>query len=69
MLRLERRLADTEAYACGDTFTLADVVLGLSLQRWLLTPIERPATPSLLAYRTRLQIRPAAKEWIDPETP
>ena len=69
MLRLERRLAETGAYVAGDTFTLADVVLGLSLQRWLLTPIERPATAALLAYRARLQIRPAAKEWIDPETP
>ena len=69
MLRLERRLAETGAYAAGDQFTLADVVLGLSLQRWLLTPIDRPPTPALLAYRTRLQIRPAANEWVDPDTP
>lgn len=69
MLLLERRLAETGAYAAGEAFTLADVVLGLSLQRWLLTPIDRPATPALLAYRERLQARPAAQAWIDPTVP
>ena len=69
MLLLERRLAETGAYAAGEAFTLADVVLGLSLQRWLLTPIDRPATPALLAYRERLQARPAAQAWIDPTGP
>lgn len=66
---LEARLADTKAYVAGDAFTVADVVLGLSLQRWLLTPIVRPETPALLAYRARLQARPAARQWIDPDLP
>jgi glutathione S-transferase len=61
MLRLERQLAETGAYVTGATFTLADVVLGLSLQRWLLTPISRPPTPALMAYRERLLARPAAR--------
>lgn len=69
MLLLERRLAETGAYAAGADFTLADVVLGLSLQRWLLTPMPRPSTPALSDYRRRLQARPAASAWIDPETP
>lgn len=69
MLLLERRLAETGACVAGAGFTLADVVLGLSLQRWLLTPIARPQTPALLAYRQRLQARPAARTWIDPDVP
>jgi glutathione S-transferase len=69
MLLLERRLAQTGAYVAGAGFTLADVAIGLSLQRWLLTPIERPPTPALLAYRARLQKRPAAQAWIDPDVP
>lgn len=69
MLLLERRLAETDAYATGAHFTLADIGLGLSLQRWLLTPIPRPSTPALMAYRERLQARDAAKAWIDPATP
>lgn len=69
MLILEGRLAQTGAYVAGEGFTLADVVLGLSLQRWLKTPIARPETPALLAYRARLQARPAAQRWIDPDVP
>lgn len=69
MIRLELRLSDTGGFVTGGTFTLADLVLGLSLQRWLLTPIPRPATPALLSYRERLQARPAAQAWNDPGTP
>jgi len=69
MLLLEQRLAETGAYVAGANFTLADVVLGLSLQRWLLTPMARPATPALLAYRQRLQSRPTVQRWIDPAIP
>lgn len=69
MLRLEARLGATGAYVAGDTFTLADVVLGLSVQRWLLTPIERPDTPALLAYRERLLGRPACVASISPDEP
>ena len=69
MLRLEQRLLMTCAFITGDTFTLADIGLGLSLQRWLLTPIDRPDTPALLAYRERLQARPAARAWIAPDIP
>jgi glutathione S-transferase len=66
MMILEARLAETKAYVAGPSFTLADVVIGLSLQRWLLTPMERPPGSALEDYRARLQERPAARAWIDP---
>lgn len=69
MSGLERRIAETGAYVAGATFTLADVGIGLSLQRWLLTPMRRPATPALLAYRARLSARPAARIWAPPDIP
>lgn len=69
MLMLERHLAEGDGYVVGDGFTLADVVIGLSLQRWLLTPIVRPSTPVLIAYRRRLQSRPAVKAWIPADMP
>lgn len=69
ILMLEQRLAETGAYIAGQAFTLADIVIGLSLQRWLLTPLEeRPQTPNLLAYRQRLLTRPAAAD-LDPSVP
>ncbi len=55
---LERRLAATGAYAAGTAFTLADIVLGLSVNRWLMTPLaNRPDVPAVAAYHARLSQR------------
>ena len=59
---LDRQFATTGAFAAGDTFTLADVVLGLAVNRWLMTPIERPDTPAVAAYYERLKQRPGFRE-------
>jgi glutathione S-transferase len=59
---VEQQLARTGAYMTGDAFTLADVVIGLSLNRWLSTPMERPAYPAVAAYFARLQGRAAFLE-------
>jgi glutathione S-transferase len=55
---LERHLASTGAFVAGDTFTLADIVMGLAVNRWLMTGIERPAYPAVVAYYDRLKARP-----------
>jgi glutathione S-transferase len=60
---LDAQLAATGRFAAGDTFTLADIVLGLSLNRWLMTPMARPAYPALAAYHERLSQRPAFLEY------
>jgi glutathione S-transferase len=49
------------AHAAGAQFTLADVVLGLSLNRWLMTPIERPDYPALRAQAGLLRQRPGCR--------
>jgi glutathione S-transferase len=59
---LEGQLARTGAYAAGATFTLADVVLGLSVNRWLETPMPRPDCPAVAAYVGRLLERPGFRE-------
>ena len=56
---LEGQLNKTGAFAAGATFTLADVVLGLSVNRWLMTPMTRPIYPAIAAYHERLCRRPA----------
>ena len=58
MQMLEARLATTGAYAAGADFTLADVVLGLSVNRWFMTPCAKPALPAVEAYYERLTQRP-----------
>lgn len=58
---LARRLEQTGAYVASAEFSLADVVLGLSAQRWLMAPLDshgRPELPAIAAYCERLAARP-----------
>jgi glutathione S-transferase len=57
MAILDDRLAATGAHAAGADFTLADVVLGLSTNRWFMTPMERPELPAVTRYYDRLAER------------
>lgn len=59
MTILEGQLSATGAYVAGPAFTVADIVIGLSVNRWLMTPIDRPALPAVAAYVRRLEDRPA----------
>ncbi len=54
---LERQLEKSGDFAAGPRFTLADIVLGLSVNRWFMTPIERPELPRVQAYYDRLATR------------
>lgn len=56
-------------FVTGEFFTLADVVLGLSTHRWLLSPIERPHLDALHGYYQRLSVRPAFRAHVDPAVP
>ena len=66
---LEAQLTHTGAYAVGPVFTLADIVLGLSVHRWLMTPMIRPELPAVAAYVERLKQRPAFLQHASKETP
>lgn len=57
MAMLEGQLQRTGAYAAGKDFTLADVVLGVSVNRWFMTPMDRPELPAVSAYYDRLAQR------------
>jgi len=69
MAILDTQLERTGAYAAGPVFTLADIVLGLSVHRWLSTPIERPALSAVAAYVERLRRRPAFLRHASMDTP
>lgn len=62
MLILERQLARTGAYIAGRDFTLADIPIGLSVNRWFETSLEHPHLPALRDYYERLSERPAYHE-------
>jgi glutathione S-transferase len=56
---LDGQLARTGGHVAGAAFTLADVPIGLSVNRWFMTPFERPSFRHVEAYYERLSGRPA----------
>lgn len=63
------RLEQTGAYVTGHEFTLADIVLGLSVHRWLMTPVSRPSLPAIDRYYDRLRERPAFARYATQQWP
>ncbi|MCG2585143.1 glutathione S-transferase family protein [Massilia sp. TS11] len=61
MRMLDAALADGRPYVCGAEFTLADIVLGLSTNRWLETPLAHPPLAAVEAWFARLATRPACQ--------
>jgi glutathione S-transferase len=62
MQMVEDVLAKTGAHMAGSSFTLADVVIGLAVQRWFMTPFEHPELPAVAAYYERLSARPGYRK-------
>lgn len=51
-----------QSHVAGDSFTLADIPIGLSVNRWFMTPMDKPAFPAVSAYYELLSRRPAFLE-------
>jgi glutathione S-transferase len=59
-IRKELDVIDQQgAWAAGEAFTLADIVLGLSVNRWKMTPFSHPHVPAIDAWFAKLNQRPA----------
>lgn len=57
---LDDHLARNGPYATGNTFTIADIPVGLVVNRWfMITELERPDYPAVAAYYDLLTERPA----------
>jgi glutathione S-transferase len=69
MRLLDQHFAQGGQFISGEFFSLADVVLGLSTQRWLLTPMDRPHLDAVHGYYQRLSVRPAFRAQVDPAVP
>lgn len=54
---LDRQLESTGAYVSGKEFSLADIPIGLSVNRWFETPLKHPHLPAVSAYYDRLNQR------------
>ncbi|QXI09682.1 glutathione S-transferase [Pseudomonas zeae] len=58
MAILDRQLEKTGAYVSGEQFSLADIPIGLSVNRWFETPLAHPDFAAVKAYYERLSLRP-----------
>lgn len=54
---VDAQLARTGGWMTGPDFTLADIVIGLSANRWRMTPMGRPALPAVERFHARLLAR------------
>ena len=55
---IDTELARTGGYIAGTSFTVADIVIGLSLHRWQSVPMQRPQYANVDRYLGRLLERP-----------
>lgn len=51
---LNDQLQATGAYVAGREFSLADIPIGLSVNRWFETPLDHPHLPAVTEYYQRL---------------
>ncbi|WP_437613740.1 glutathione S-transferase family protein [Erwinia sp. V71] len=66
---LNQQLEKTGHFVAGKDFTLADIPLGLSVNRWYETPLDHPNLPAVRAYYERLTERRAYVAWGRNGTP
>jgi glutathione S-transferase len=59
---IDRHLTKTGDFMTGDSFSLADIVIGLSINRWLQTPQNHPDFPAVRAYFRRVSARAAFQQ-------
>jgi glutathione S-transferase len=70
MAVIEEQLRKTGAYIAGAEFTLADVCIGLTVNRWFGTPTgAKPDFPAIAAYYDLLAERPGYQQYGRNGTP
>ena len=62
--QLDEHLNQAGPYMCGQTFTLADIPVGLVVNRWFSLDFDKPAYGAVAAYYDRLSERPAYRRHV-----
>lgn len=62
--RLDAALAD-KPYLAGQRLTYADIVVGVSMHRWMTMPNERLPMPNLEAWYARVKARPGFEKVVE----
>ncbi|MGF6304402.1 glutathione S-transferase [Paraburkholderia sp. WC7.3d] len=69
MAIVEQQLGRTGAYIAGEVFSLADIPIALSANRWLETPQQHDDFPALAACMARLAERDGYRRYCRNGTP
>jgi glutathione S-transferase len=69
MRLLETEFTRTGDYIANGRFSLADIVLGVSVHRWYSVAFDKPDLPATADYLARLKARPAAAPYLTAATP
>ncbi|WP_034918478.1 MULTISPECIES: glutathione S-transferase [Erwinia] len=69
MTLLNEQLARTGGFIAGEAFSLADIPIGLSVNRWFETPLDHADLPAVRAYYERLTVRKGYAKWGRNGTP
>jgi glutathione S-transferase len=69
MAILDRQLQSTGGHVSGENFSLADIPVGLSVNRWFETPMVHPDLPAVRDYYQRLSLRPGYRLYGKNGTP
>jgi glutathione S-transferase len=62
--QLDDHLAEAGPYIASNTFTVADIPIGLVVNRWFYLNLERPEYPAVAAYYDRLSERVAYRRHV-----
>ena len=68
MTLLDRQLSKTQRFVCGEIFTVADIVIGLSVNRWFQAPFQRRSFEGASKYMELLKQRPSAGRYLGGDT-
>ena len=60
---LDRQLQGKD-FICGNSLTMADIVIGAVCYRYMTLPIERASLPAMESWYERLTIRPAYQKHV-----
>ncbi|WGS48103.1 glutathione S-transferase [Paraburkholderia sp. D15] len=66
---VNRQLMQTGAFIAGESFSLADIPIALSINRWLDTPLRHDDLPAVAAYMERLAAREGYRRYCRNGTP
>ena len=67
--RLDTHLQTGGPYMTGAAFTVADIPIGVMVNRWQTLEFEKPKLPAIDAYYARLSERPAFRQHVRNGTP